>query len=1134
MKITILSVMSIAIICMIAIGGFFWRLSLGGISLDFMRDTVVAKINENLPAMTVRLAGVTLERDPATKVPQIRLRNLELLDKDGNTIIRAPRAAISVDESALFTGTITPHQLDLIGPRIMIKRAISGGFVMGFGKPADDGGEEVVDGPGKSDQGKFAETIQPETSGEEILEILGQSDADDGQAGVTMSSVDFIKVSQAAITLFDESNNAYWNAPSADLVFKRMPYGFAVVANASIQSEADPIRTEISASYRREQRNFSISARISDFVPSEVSRKVFALSQLAKVNVPLSGHAELEMAESGQITKGTAEFTVGAGELGFPEYISEPISVDEGSLRFDYDPATGGAAISDSSIVVGRSRVGLTGRIDPLRDEGGVLQSLKIALSAKGASLDAAEAEGTDSLPVDRIDFAAIASINTPRVDLQDLIVMKGDSGIRLRGDISGGERSPAIHISGRARNMSAALLKRIWPPIVAPNTRKWVNENIKDGEIADGDIVVRLEVNELADSKLTKALPDDSITLNLALKNVTSAYFKDLPLITGASGAAKLLSNTLEISLDEGSMALPSGQQVSLSGGIMTITDLLKPISPAELHLSAATTVPTVFEYMRLPDLNLLKSSGLDVGKLSGDAAINLALSIPLMKDLPRESVKVTAKAKISNASLKGALKGIDITDGQMQVSVEGTAITGQGPVKLNGIPAKLTWIRTGGPDADQSAVIETELDDKERAKIGANLGSFLTGPIDVKATIPDIGGDGTKIKVEADLSKTTMMIDVINWVRGPTDGTRASFTYNKTDDGAQIDDLSITGGELKLAGDVKLTKNGGFSQADMSTVNLNDENRFGIVLKKTGDGMAVTIDGESFDARPLIKSMFGKSDGSGGDGDDPVTYLVSANVGRVYAHRGEVITGLNGSLVTRAGTVLSASLTGNFLSGQPITMRISPAAAGREFRIGGRDAGSALRAANLYSKIAGGQIEFYALMGQGPQGGAREGQLVIRDFEVRNEAALAELDRRGKPKQNGPRSEGIAFKRLKLPFTADPGFIRIKDAVVSGNEICATADGVIRKSDSAIDIDGTIVPACGLNNIPGKIPVVGILFGEGLFALTYAMGGSISKPVFQYNPASALAPGFLRKFFEFSDAAPAKKGTNKSGKSN
>ena len=67
-------------------------------------------------------------------------------------------------------------------------------------------------------------------------------------------------------------------------------------------------------------------------------------------------------------------------------------------------------------------------------------------------------------------------------------------------------------------------------------------------------------------------------------------------------------------------------------------------------------------------------------------------------------------------------------------------------------------------------------------------------------------------------------------------------------------------------------------------------------------------------------------------------------------------------------------------------------------------------------------------------------------------------------------------------------------------------------------MDIDGTIIPACALNAVPGEIPIIGdILVGDGLFGLTYALGGAISNPKFQVNPVSAIAPGIFRRFFEY-----------------
>jgi hypothetical protein len=190
---------------------------------------------------------------------------------------------------------------------------------------------------------------------------------------------------------------------------------------------------------------------------------------------------------------------------------------------------------------------------------------------------------------------------------------------------------------------------------------------------------------------------------------------------------------------------------------------------------------------------------------------------------------------------------------------------------------------------------------------------------------------------------------------------------------------------------------------------------------------------------------------------------------------------------------------------------------------RINSRDGGSALRAANFYSKIGGGELEFYALMLNKPGSPIKNGQLNIKNFSVRDQT-LAEIDARGKIKKSGPRSGGVNFKRLTLPFTADAKYIRLGDTLLRGPQMGATAEGIIRKSDGAIDITGTYIPAYGLNAAVGKIPLLGdILTGgnrEGIIGITYAMGGTVKKPQFQVNPLSAVAPGIFRKLFEFQPA--------------
>ena len=81
-----------------------------------------------------------------------------------------------------------------------------------------------------------------------------------------------------------------------------------------------------------------------------------------------------------------------------------------------------------------------------------------------------------------------------------------------------------------------------------------------------------------------------------------------------------------------------------------------------------------------------------------------------------------------------------------------------------------------------------------------------------------------------------------------------------------------------------------------------------------------------------------------------------------------------------------------------------------------------------------------------------------------------------------------------------------------------------------------GTITPAYALNAALGDVPLLGDLItggkGQGIIGVTFAMGGTVDKPSFQMNPVSAVAPGFLRKFFEYSSRCEPGQPFKKTGK--
>ncbi len=1145
-RISAYSLISVLAVLLILAAAAYIRLAQGPVSLDFLRGTVENKINQSLPNMAVSIGGLVVERTGSAGVPNVRLTELRLQDKAGNYLASAPRASLGIDEAALFSGRIVPTSITLIGPLIRARRNLEGSFALGFDEPAPESESVIIDA---SDSGKTdLEATAPPTfngSGTALIDLLSG-----GQEAAGMGSISAINIRDARIIFYDEANDANWRIQGADLSFIRQPDGFKVEANASVlngDATAGDWKAGGSATYRRDTHSFLVSAHVSDLSPAKISDQIYAFSKLARVDVPLSGRVDMEVSDTGRVIRAVGEFAAAAGVVELPDYLAGKLNVDEGSLFAEYEPATGSIKIANSTLLIGSSQAQMSGRLSPVRSPDGRLTAIDISLGARNATIDA-QGSIKNPVTVDQVIFEGRAGIEEARLDISDLQVISGKAVVRLKGYIAGGAESPAIMMGGRVQQVPAALLKQIWPPIITPKTRTFVNANVSAGVITEGEFTVRLPADAMAEAKRQLKLPKGSINMDLRIEGVTSGYFKNLPPLINASGEARLVDNDFSLRIDGAEVVLPSGTKGRLAAGTMLAKDILAVETVADFSLDVVAAAQPLIEYLDQPDLNLIRHTGLDTTKLEGDATMNVKLSFPMVKNLPRERVQVNIAAKLMDASLKDALPGVDISEGKIDVAMENGVLTAKGPAKISGIPSEISWQRGPAPDFLQSAVIKTTLDGEQRRTLGVDLGTFVRGPVAVTATIANLADPQGRVDISADLGDVAMRIQQIGWSRPAIPKTTATMTfYGKGEKGPRVEDMEIKGKGLSIKGSMLLAPNRqGLRSANFTEMRLSDENRFAATVKVTDNIMDVQVKGDSFDARPLIRGLFGNQNrdeaaqaAEEAKANSGRTVRLSLNIGRVHANMGEIITSVSGSLTSQSSRLSQAEITGTFLSGQPVVFRVTPVEGGREMRINGRDGGAAIRAANLYSKVAGGQIEFYALLTR--NGSVRNGKLVLRDFEVRNEAALAELDARGKPKRDAPRRDGprrdaLSFKKLSLPFTSDSRFICIGEAMVRGPELGASAAGLIRKSDGAIDIAGTITPAYALNAALGDVPLLGDLItggkGQGIIGVTFAMGGTVDKPSFQMNPVSAVAPGFLRKFFEYSSRCEPGQPFKKTGK--
>ena len=756
-KVTLVSVIACLVIAGVAIVAAFWRLSQGPVSLSFLRDKVRTTISAGLGGLPVQVADVILERDPSTGRTNVRLRDLRLFDSAGRLIAKAPRAAIEVKGSELMTGSIVPVGLELIGPNIKIRRLIGGGVKLGFGDVAQglplEAGAETTKGDSLQPSSEVAgleteETVTEDGADSEGLVNYLKTEFLSDSGGGAAATIRSISVSRAVVSLYDEENDAIWHAPEVNLAFKKVEYGASLFVDALIGGRREPWRTDMVANFKRDTGDYSLTARFHDLIPANLSRKIFILSDLAKVRLPLSGRLDLEIAGDGVLKSANAELSAAAGQVNFPDFLSQPLQVKEGLLRLKWDPKTKSVGISDSSLLVAGARASVTGRISPHWNDKDRIDTVRFELKSRSTPREG-QSQPTSPGFIDRIDAVGSASLAQGRVDLDDLLVMSDNSGVRLRGVFAEGGETMSIALSGRVQNMPVEMLRTLWSPIVAPQTRIWVGKNIPKGRLTDGSFVINLPSEILAPAlRENKPLPDGSVKLDVNFADVTSNYYEGQPPFENLSGKILINGDQMALANLQGIVRAADNKVVKVEGGRMDITKLADPISQGDFQVKLSGALGSFLDLADREPLKFISESGFDAKGARSGVSMAFRVQLPLVGDRPEGSTKVSADVTLTGLSVANAARGLPLTEGNLSLKITNNGVEGHGPIKLGGVPAKLEWARWTAPKNGQQLKLETTLNDAQRRKLGIDLSKFMTGPIgfklEGKSKVGDVTGQG------------------------------------------------------------------------------------------------------------------------------------------------------------------------------------------------------------------------------------------------------------------------------------------------------------------------------------------------------------------------------------------------------
>ena len=1094
---------SVLVATLSALAVLYVQLRQGPITLDFLSGRVATVLNRSVAplGLHVRFRDVVLERDRQLNLPTIHMRDLLLLDEHGQVLASAPRASISFAASDVLRGHMVARHLELVGPRIHIWRHEDGQITSGIG----GAWPQEQDGEGAPGQGLNLV---------HLLTTLQQAARKGDEKGL-----ETLRIVNAEIVYRDDALGLRWQAPDGELVLRRVPYGYALLTRVRVLGETAGWQVEMMASWRRQTGHTTVSLQIQD---ADLLAALRALSpELAGAvhgTLPTTARAVAEFDPAGNVVSASGEMLFAAGRVEIPDYVNTPIVIREGILRLDHDPNTGEVRIRQGQFRLPAGRVKITGHVQLPWGRAG--QDMAFDLRLVHQPDDAARTAGHSPL-LRSIRARGSLDVAAGRVRLEDVIYTGGGGGIRLRGLLRSEEKGVGVYVSGRARTISHRLLLALWPRKIGAGAREWVVKNVRAGMIPDGSFRLQIPGKVLWAAMVhDRPMPDEVADVRFSLRGVQFTHVEGWPAIAGASGEGVMTGNVFRLSLKNGRARLPSGRRIAPVEGRMRVRDLAAKVSPATIEVTASGKARAFLELVDLPPLKLATRASVPKDMLRGDARVRVSLFLPLSRRMTGDDVRITgASASVRNARIAGIVKNTVLEKGQVRIAYADGQLKAEGKGQFRGIPLAFTWQRDLREKAVRNRVtLKTRLSDADRKRLGIDLSPWITGGVSISAEAM-YGKDGMeKADVRLDMSRVRMVLPAIDWRRPPRKGTKGSFQLLFDRKGIVIRKIRVTGPDrLRVHGELRLASDGTFRGATFSRFELDANNRLALDIERGKDRLKILAAGPIFDARPLMKQLFAP--------ERAMTHALEAadvrvNISKVLALRGSYIEDVRGTIQVRQGQVYLASLQGRFPSGAPVTLDLQPAANGlRRLRIVTTDGGALLRAAGLYSRAIGGEAEFTALLKSGVYGGVQRGLFKLRRFQVRGERRLTRLQQKRKGALRGPRQRSHRFQKLVVPFSTDSRFIRIGDALLKSPEIGATINGLIRRSDGAMDIGGVIIPAYALNAALGKIPVLGVLLtgkpGEGVFGMTFALKGTIHKPKFIVNPLSAVAPGIFRQLF-------------------
>lgn len=1158
---------AIAVIVFFAIvAGFYARLLAGPLSLSFLVPTLQRQLNSQLQGYTFHVGNAILRISSGWGL-EFRLADVRLADESNQEIAKAPFAAIGINEPSLLKFTLAADSISLLGPKVLIFDLPGKGLTLTApSNSASAAGHESASPFPEGSVVPSAEAPYADLAARETANVrkLAQDGLSAQQAtlpfnpapllsrlfsalekrGPASSALEEIGVKDAVVYFASGQRVSAWRVADFHIDLDEARNESALRGELTLQQGESAWRASFRAVNRPQKNLYSLTASVSDIVPRAIWGSFPALDALRLVDLPISGQAQFDISHEGTLLGGEGEIKFGSGQFYAP-FDPHPAVIDSGTLKVSYDKEKRVLAIKPFELRWDESLFTLSGAISYRNDPGANQPIISADLDGAGTILSAPQF-GVPRVALDALRISASYQAATDTVALREFTIRGAGGELSLSGQASAVTSGGPITLNGAVSPMPISFLKLLWPAFIANGGREWVVSKVPAGRITGGSISVNLSAATLAALDKGGDIPDSAVSIRLGFSGLQIYHIKGLPPILTKDSAIRFAGRHFAYDiLGEARIEAPSGRSLSFTNGQFLIDDLRPHFPNAEVLFKGAGEVAAVLELLDQPPLGYVRAVGFRPNLVNGQTSATFKIGFPLIKEPKFNQMTLLGKGRLSELRSNALPGGFALNGGAINFDVSEEAISANGDIKVNNVPVSLVWQRIfdAPPERQPTLRLASILNEKAREELGLNINHIIKGDMPIALAVAMQRDGPPKFFMEANLTNTDVFLTAIGWRKPP--GQKASVTFDvnqRPDNSLALDNFAMTGDGLNVTGRLLLNDKRRIASFSFPEFSTNALTKLAISGELSPQNvLKVKAKGPSYDGRQFFRSLLtaGKiADDQPAPLKDEPGLDLKVEIDTVFGFYDTTVKSVVIDAKRRGGKLTYLEGSGQLNGQAPIAVHVEQKPGRPRMLVSNAtDAGSAFRLTGFYSSARGGTMDLRGNL-DGNGGADKIGILDIRRFEVVGDQVVgrvvsqAERERlRYKPDSRTNQQIGsgqpLYFDRMVVPFAVAANQFQLRDAAINGPLLGATMRGRIDFAHETLALSGTYVPFYGLNGFLQGVPLIGDIFNgranEGIFGITFAVQGRTSNPEVVVNPASMLAPGFLRQIFEFENQTQA-----------